>query len=129
MTTAVQHLWDHDHPYYCNEGNYYERGMHDTYSSWAEFYEAWGDADEDYNCVFRWDWKVPDPADYADYDGGPPVPPQRLFVYWVLQRKAILRSTECVVTADDEPEVRAWLANRAAYMASIWAPLLPQVQG
>jgi hypothetical protein len=94
---STPHLWEIDHPYYCTEGN-----------------------DHDMNLVFRWDWKRADPDDYED---GEELPPDTLAVYWVLQRKAILRSTECVVTEADEPAVRAWLADRAKTVAAIWQPL------
>ncbi|MEU1761143.1 hypothetical protein [Micromonospora sp. NPDC005652] len=119
-------LWETSHPYYCNEGNYYARpdeGLHEEYDSWAEFYEAWGYSDEDMNLVFRWDWQVPDPN---DYEPGEQIPSERLAVFWVLQRKAILRSTECVVTRDDEPAIREWLTKRAKTVAAIWAPLLTE---
>lgn len=127
MSTSSQtpHLWEIDHPYYCQEGNYFVPGarwheVHNEYDSWAEFHEEWGSADEDMNLVFRWDWKRADPTDYAD---GEEIPADRLHVYWVLQRKAILRSTECVVTEADEPAVRAWLAERAKTITAIWAPI------
>ncbi|MGW2267106.1 hypothetical protein [Streptomyces koyangensis] len=122
---SARHLWDHDHPYYCSEGNYYARpadGLHTEYASWAAFHADWGDNDPDLNLVFRWDWKRPDPADYEPF--GEAVPPDTLAVYWVLQRKAILRSTECVVTEADEPAVREWLARRAQTVADVWAPFL-----
>lgn len=120
-----QSLRESDHPYYCTEGNYFVPGtrwgeVHAEYDSWTEFYEEWGSSDEDMNLVFRWDWKRPNPD---DYDEGEELPPETLNVYWVLQRKAILRSTVCVVTAADEPAVRAWLAERAKTIAAIWAPI------
>jgi hypothetical protein len=123
-----RHLWEIDHPYYCSEGNYYVGGLnwhdvHTSYGSWADFHEQWGDADPDMNLVFRWDWNRPDPSDYE----GDEVPPDTLQVFWVLQRKAILRSTECVVTEADEPAVLAWLAERAKAIRAIWAPLLDEV--
>jgi hypothetical protein len=122
---STPHLWEIDHPYYCTEGNYYVSGLrrdevHSSYGSWAEFHEEWGGNDHDMNLVFRWDWKRADPDDYED---GEELPPDTLAVYWVLQRKAILRSTECVVTEADEPAVRAWLADRAKTVAAIWQPL------
>lgn len=129
MTTTARtpRLWETDHPYYCNEGNYYARpsdGLHTTYDSWADFYEDWGTNDPDLNLVFRWDWQRADPDDYEpDDDGITRVPEDRLLVFWVLQRKAILRSTECVVTEADEPAVRAWLEDRAKTIAAIWEPL------
>ena len=128
MSTSSQtpRLWEIEHPYYCTEGNYFVPGtrwseVHNEYDSWAGFYEQWGSADEDMNLVFRWDWKRADPQDYVPY--GEEVPADTLHVYWVLQRKAILRSTTCTVTEADEPAVRAWLAERAQTIAAIWAPI------
>jgi hypothetical protein len=131
MTTPTHRLWEIDHPYYCAEGNYFQDGQHLTYSSWTEFHEEWGALDDDLNVVFRWDWKTPDPADYcpADCDGHEDsdcdeMPKPALHLYWVLQRKAILRSTECPVTKADEPAIREWLTRKANYVRSIWEPLL-----
>jgi hypothetical protein len=123
--TSARHLWEIDHPYYCTEGNYYARpdqGLHTRYDSWAEFIADWGNTDPDMNLVFRWDWNRSDPQDYEPY--GEEVPADTLQVFWVLQRKAILRSTECTVTEADEPAVRAWLAERAATIRAIWEPIL-----
>ncbi|WP_042174584.1 hypothetical protein [Streptomyces sp. NBRC 110035] len=117
--TAQPHLWEIDHPYYCKEGNYYKNGLHDTYASWTEFQEEWGDADKDMNLVFRWDWQRDD-GEYLEEGEDPE--PDTLLVFWVIQRKAILRSTECIVTEEDEPAVRAWLAERGQYLAAIWEP-------
>lgn len=119
---TAERLRDADHPYYCNEGNYYAVGadVHTSYESWADFFEDWGGQDQDLNLVFRWDWKRGDEYLVEGEEPGP----DRLFVYWVLQRKAILRSTECIVTADDEPAVREWLTHRAKTVAAIWAPII-----
>ena len=125
MTAEQRPLWEYDHPYYCAEGNYFKNGQHLTYASWTEFHAEWGDLDDDLNAVFRWDWKTPDPTDY-DEDEGEEVPPVTLNVYWVLQRKAILRSTECPVTKADEPAIREWLTRKARYIAAIWEPLLDE---
>ena len=125
QSSQTPHLWETDHPYYCTEGNYFVPGtrwheVHNEYDSWAEFLEEWGSADEDMNLVFRWDWKR-DSGEYLE-EGEEPEP-DKLHVYWVLQRKAILRSTVCVVTEADEPAVRAWLAERARTIAAIWEPI------
>jgi len=119
----VTHLWEIKHPYYCNEGNFYKNGpdVHTVYASWGDFFEDWGTADEDWNAVFRWDWKRADPD---DYEPGDEPPADQLCVYWVLQRKAILRSTACNVTEADEPAVRAWLTTRAEHTRRLWVPLL-----
>lgn len=121
MTSNTPHLWEIKHPYYCEEGNYYANGNHLSYGSWSEFHAEWGSLDQDYNAVFRWDWKRPDPEDLEEGDDPGP---DKLFVYWVLQLKAILRSTECVVTEDDEPAVRAWLTERARHTVALWSPLI-----
>jgi hypothetical protein len=124
-STPTPRLWEIHHPYYCNEGNYYASGssiydVHSEYDSWHDFIADWGDTDPDLNLVFRWDWNRADPD---DYDDGEELPPDRLLVFWVLQRKAILRSTECIVTEADEPAVREWLAERAKTIAAIWEPI------
>ncbi|MCL7377424.1 hypothetical protein [Streptomyces sp. 35G-GA-8] len=129
QTPVGPRLWEIDHPYYCTEGNFYARpsdGLHTEYPSWAAFYEDWADTDPDLNLVFRWDWKRPNPDDYED---GEELPPETLAVYWVLQRKAILRSTECVIDRADEPAVRTWLTDRARTIAAIWAPISPGTEG
>ncbi|MBG0738905.1 hypothetical protein IV500_05645 [Paeniglutamicibacter antarcticus] len=35
--TTTKHLWDHEHPHYCEHGNFYSRGLATGYESWAEF--------------------------------------------------------------------------------------------
>lgn len=50
-----KHLWEVDHPYYCSEGNYFERGCHAAYSRWQDFIAEQGDCDLDMNLVFRFD--------------------------------------------------------------------------
>ncbi|MGW4703740.1 hypothetical protein [Streptomyces sp. NPDC004285] len=119
----MAHLWEIDHPYYCQEGNYFKNGQHLTYPDWAAFQEEWGSLDDDLNLAFRWDWKRDDPADFDEEDNEKPGP-DRLHVYWVLQRKAILRSTECVITEADEPAVREWLTRKANHLRLVWEPLL-----
>ncbi|MDJ0342188.1 hypothetical protein QMK19_03180 [Streptomyces sp. H10-C2] len=120
-----QHLWEVDHPYYCTQGNFYVGGhrradVHAEYESWTEFHAEWGDNDPDMNLVFRWDWQRDNAEDLEE---GDEPGPDKLLVFWVLQRKAILRSTECIVTEADEPAVRAWLVDRAITIRAIWEPL------
>lgn len=124
--SSARHLWEYDHPYYCNEGNFFQHGLHERYESWDDFHAEWGDADPDLNLVFRWDWKRADPD---DYEPGADLPPDKLLVHWVLQRKAILRSTECVVTEADEPAALAWLTERAITLRAIWDPVLGERGG
>ena len=122
--TPAKHLWEYDHPYYCNEGNYYSNDCHDVFESWAEFVESgMFDADRDLNYLFRWDWKAWHPEYPEDFPEGER--PHVLLLFFVLQRKAILRSQEVVVSEADEPAVRAWLAECAKTTQALWEPLLP----
>lgn len=106
------------HPYYCTEGNYFSNDCHTEYDSWADFAGEEGDSDLDMNLVYRWDWRLPDPEDGED------ALPERLLLFYMGQRKALARTVEVAVTADDEPAVRAWLTTRAEHLRSLWAPLL-----
>ncbi len=120
-------LYDIEHPYHCNEGNYFENGHHTAHSTWAEFMAAMGDADKDMNLVYRWDWARP-----VDDDDRPityPDPYYRdgtLKLFYMGQRKAYAFSHEVQVCAADEPAVRAWLEQRWEHMRSLWAPLSAQ---
>ena len=44
-----------DHDYYTSESNYYSNEAAQHYTTWADFYEEFHDADVDMNLVFRWD--------------------------------------------------------------------------
>ncbi|WKW86341.1 hypothetical protein SEA_BUDSKI_64 [Gordonia phage Budski] len=124
-----KHLWEYDHPYYCEEGNYLaspDRHSHldvwEQHGSWQSFIDAWGPTDPDLNLVFRWDWHawhIEYPDDYPDG-----TEKHELSIYFMLQRKAFNKSVTVSVTADDEPHVRAWLTQRAQTIVSIWEPLI-----
>lgn len=122
-------LWEHDHPYYANTGNYFEGYPFPGTRSgtWAEFIEEMGDADEDMNLVYRWDWIKADPADYEyehEEDPNFELPGDRLMVFYMGQRKAYCWSWEIAVTEADEPAVRDWLARKADHMCRLWSPFL-----
>lgn len=116
-------LWETDHPYYAEEGNYYSNGCHAEVETWTDFLSDFGDDDLDMNLVYRWDWNVPDPNDYGDDEE---VPTESLSIFYVGQRKALLRSVAVsTVERSEEPEIRAWLAVRAEHLRKVWEPLLP----
>lgn len=124
--TPTEHLWEPHHPYYAAEGNYYSNGCHEVYESWSDFLGEQGNADLDMNLVYRFDWKIPDPADYLPF--GDEVPPAGLFLYYIGQRKALARSVEiCPISEADEPAVREWLTVRAKHLRLVWAPLMDGV--
>lgn len=121
---ADKHLWEAKHPYYMNEGNYYQAGCHTRYQYLDTFLSEWGSADIDYNWIVRWDWTEGPgdddwqrPADRPDtYQDGV------LKVQFVGQRKSKLWTCEVVVCRFDEPRVRAFLDKYVGYMAQMWAP-------
>lgn len=141
MSEGKKRLWEVSHPYYCSESNYYVGGVprrempvippfdpereradfvpfdHVRFDSWEDF--DWKDADPDYNLLFRWDWVVPDPD---DYDEGESVPPERLELFWMLQRKGRFMVTSFPVLRSEEPEIRMWLADRFKTVLAIWEP-------
>jgi hypothetical protein len=110
-------LWDVDHPYYCNEGNFYANGTVQRYGSWLDFAAAEGDADLDMNLVFRWDWARRDEAAADPYYRA-----ETLSLFYMGQRKGLYRCAIVDVCRADEPAIRAWLAVRWAHMQTLWAP-------
>ncbi|MFD5899119.1 hypothetical protein [Streptomyces sp. NPDC060366] len=123
----MKHLWEHDHPYYCERGNYFKTGLHTLCDSWADFTETlFCTGDRDQNLLIRWDWhswtRQPDP-DLRD-EG-----PDELVLFFVLQRKALLCSVGINVTDDDETAVRAWLYECAVAMRDTWEPFLDALDG
>ncbi|MFE0088818.1 hypothetical protein [Streptomyces sp. NPDC059016] len=112
----MTHLWEIDHPYYANEGNYYEAGHHNLVSSWDEFTTTtWFDGDRDLNLLYRWDWRKPG---HHEWTGA-----ETLLLFFMLQRKAICCSVEIRVTEADEPRVRWFLEDCAQTMRAIWEPI------
>jgi hypothetical protein len=119
-TETSAHLWEVDHPYYCQEGNYFKTGQHEHYASWQEFTTDTGfvDGDRDMNLLIRWDWRKPG---HHEWDGA-----EYLLLFFVLQRKAWLLSKQIAVTEADEPAIRAFLAECAQAMRATWEPLLDE---
>lgn len=113
--TVSVHLWDVDHDYYCNENNYFSNDCHEEYSTWADFLDEEGDVDMDYNLLFRWDWKLPDPESEQFTD--------ELQLFFIGQRKGLFRSVTVIVHPDDESSVREWLLPRFSRMVTLWKPL------
>jgi hypothetical protein len=107
-------LFEAEHPYYAERGNYYSNDCHYEYANWRGFAEALGDSDPDMNLVYRWDWDSSGGEDGVNY----------ISIYFVGQRKAVLWSTRTPVLRAEEPEVRAWLEKRAETIVAIWAPIL-----
>lgn len=120
-----KHLWEYDHPYYCAEGNFFHSPMRSNHTvheqmSWTDFKDTlFYSGDRDLNLLFRWDWHawhLEYPEDHPDGEK------HQLLLFFVLQRKSYNCSVYVDVTADDEPEVRAWLTECAQTVRALWEP-------
>lgn len=113
-----KHLWEIDHPYYCNEGNYFTSTcVHDEHKTWADFYSAYSNADFDLNLLFRFDWTEDEDAPFNGdkyYRNG------ILKIFWMGQRKGIYRYSTVEVCRADEPAVIEFLKPRWDHMRHLW---------
>jgi hypothetical protein len=122
MTKATKHLWEIDHPYYCNEGNYYTSESIETeYESWSDFFEDQGDADFDMNLVFRWDWRKADAPDKEEWG----IDHDTLLIFWMGQRTGLYRYSTVKVTDADEPAIKEWLTKRWQHLVFLWEGIAP----
>lgn len=110
-----------EHPYYCSQVNYYSNEAGRSWETWGEFYDEFGDADIDYNMVFRWDVRVyiADDEPPADKLGK-----YRMEVFIMHQRKGLFAPhfIEVVTDADVESIVE-YLSKHWAQMIDLWQPL------
>lgn len=108
----MRHLWEIEHAYYCNEGNYFSReSVCDTYKNWESFEEEYKDADKDYNLLFRFDWHVTDEGK------------DELKIFWMGQRKGLYRYTIVYVTKQDEQKIIDFLKPFWEHMKEMWNPI------
>lgn len=126
----TKHLWEADHAYYCNEGNFFanshqlDAGEYDTFEG---FLEEEGDSDMDYNLLFRWDWIEEDPeTGESTFNGDEHHRNGQLKLFWMGQRKGLYRWSVIDVCRADEPAVIAFLKPRLAHLMSLWAPLVEE---
>lgn len=107
-------LYQSDHPYYGADGN---QGYEAHYATFAEFLATEEPADRDLNHLYRWDWLAQVPGDDER-------PHDTLHLFFVLQRKGLLREVTVAVSFTDEPEVRRWLTECAEHLITMWRPIL-----
>lgn len=121
-----KHLWDTEHPYYCNEGNYFAKlgECGQDFGSWGDFVSTEGSSDLDLNLVFRFDWVVRgdddckrDPHPDENYRA------DKLKLFYMGQRKGLYRYVVINVCRADEPQVREWLLVRYKHLLKLWTPI------
>jgi len=120
------HLWEVNHPYYCNESNFYAPGNDQPtqrYKRWSEFLVGEGEADLDMNLVFRWDWQEGEDYGAGEYNGDDNYRNGKLLIFFMGQRKGLYRWAEIEVCRADEPSVLGYLRPRWEYMRKLWEPL------
>lgn len=103
---SEKHLWEYDHPYYCDEGDYDEQ-----FVSWQAFIDEMGNADKDLNLLFRWDWKQDEYYDNV------------LLLYFIQQRKGRLVSFRVAMQNEDEENVKQYLLPHKQHMDALWLPI------
>lgn len=123
------HLWEVDHPYYCNESNYYKAGLCSHHKTWADFISEFGNSDMDLNLVFRFDWKEGEDNGAGAYAGDDYYRNGLLQVFFMGQRKGLFFSHEIEVCRADEPAVREFLQPRFEKMLELWQPLAARKAG
>lgn len=124
-------LWEVEHPYYCNEGNYYAPGRdqpHQHYGRLADFLQAEESADLDMNLVFRWDWHEGGFGG-SEFTGDENYRNGQFAVFIMGQRKGLYRWVTVDVCRADEAAVIAYLEPRWRHMQALWAPLLQATGG
>lgn len=114
-------LWEIDHSYYCNEGNYYQNGCGQVYSSIDEFLSEYETADLDMNLVFRWDWREGHEEE-SNYNGDDYYRNGTLLIFIMGQRKGKYWWCEVSVCRADEPKVINFLEPRFNHLRKLWEP-------
>ena len=117
-----KHLWEINHPYYAQEGNYFSPEMHTSFPTWAAFMAEYGDSASDLNLVYRFDWYEGEDHDAGEFTGDVYYRNGRLLVFFMGQRNAKAWSAEAAVCRADEPAVKAWLATRYEEIKALWSP-------
>jgi len=120
-----KHLWEVDHDYYCNEGNYFSNDCGSEFSSFSDFILQEGDSDIGLNLIFRWDWDENHPeTGQSTFNGDPYYRNGKLKLFFIGQRKGLFRFSIIDVCRKDEDEVIKFLQPRMQYLFSLWQPLI-----
>lgn len=110
------------HAYYCSTNNYFDNDCTYKYETFQDFLLQMGEADLDYNLLFRWDVKEHCPDDYCADDEVPEGFYAELF--FMQQRKG--RFISCIIDKLQEEDVAGfieYLKPRHQYMKDLWEPL------
>lgn len=101
------------HDYYCSDSNFYSNEPYAEFTTFAEYYEEYKDADIDMNLIFRWDiFKYEESDNY------------RMCVFMIHQRKGIFTPIEIKRLFEvDVPLIIEHLKQHKNKLDNIWKPL------
>jgi hypothetical protein len=119
----MKHLWEIKHSYYSSEGNYFSDECHTEYEDWELFFEKEGDSNFDLNLIYRWDWMEGERYDLPEFNGDDHCRNGVLLLFFVGQKKALLRSVSIEVCRADELKVIEFLKPRFEHLKKLWEPL------
>jgi len=114
----TKHLWEINHPYYCEEHNYFtaRENSVDEFNSWDHFFTDVGDnLDMDFNLIFRFDWHDSTNPDHA-------ITQDQLLLFVMGQRKGFFKTWIINVEKTDEEKVIEFLKPRYLHMLKLWEP-------
>lgn len=116
-----KHLWESNHSYYCTESNYYSNESHTTeFKSFKDFLDEWGDADMDYNLLFRWDWKIDEDISKNEDEN---YRSSTLKIYFMMQKKGYINSCFIQVCKNDEKQIKEYLKKSWDHLKELWNPI------
>ena len=104
---SKKHLWDHT-----VKRPFHYPGYSESFSNWKSFLEEWGDADMDYNLLFRFGWEG-----------------DTLKMLFAMQRRGGFTEASVQVEKADESAIRAFLEPRGRHLIENWAPLTGHTDG
>lgn len=107
----IKNLWEYEHPYYMQEGNYYESNFHQCYETWDDFIKDRGNDDIDMNRIHRWDFNI-------NLEGS------KVFFFYIKQRKAIVHSVEIKIKLYEQDLIKEFLKPHAELNNKLWAGVL-----
>lgn len=112
----MKHLWEVNHPYRCNLGNYFcTPGETETkYESWDAFEADAKYEDLDMNLIFRFDWELANDDTGLDHE--------ELRLFYMGQRKGVYRHVIIKIDRKDEPKVKKFLKKRWQHLKKLWTP-------
>lgn len=106
-----------NHPYYCNENNYYSNAAALKFETCQDFLAEFASCDIDLNYCFRWDVALKDESN--------PNSGYKAQVFMMLQRKGIFMPIRIhSIFEEDVDSFVTYLQKHADYHDKLWNPIV-----